>query len=94
MATELAFGDEILLLDGRVLEVFHSGTEESLRYHVSYLRINATPHGDGFKVRLGRASGENDIVGGRRWKMTAEQFAGFRAFIASAIAARDNGPDA
>ena len=92
MATEFAFGDEILLLDGRVLEVFHSGTEESLRYHVSYLRINATPHGDGFKVRLGRAYGDDDIVGGRRWKMNAEQFAGFRTFIADAIAARDAGP--
>jgi hypothetical protein len=40
----------------------------------------------------GRASGENDIIGGRRWKMTAEQFAEFREFIALAIAARDNGP--
>lgn len=66
MATEFAFGDEIMVLDGRVLEVFHSGTEESLRYHVSYLRIDATPNGAGFKVRLGRASGANDIAGGRQ----------------------------
>jgi len=94
MATEFALEDQIMVLDGRVLEIFHSGTEESLRYHVSYLRISATPHGDGFKVRLGRAYGENDITGGRRWKMTAEQFAGFRTFIADAIAARDNGPTA
>jgi hypothetical protein len=36
-----------------------------------------------------RAHGADDIVGGRRWKMTAEQFAGFQAFIAGAIAARD-----
>ena len=94
MATEFALDNEIMVLDGRVLEIFHSGTEESLRYHVSYLRISATPSGDGFKVRLGRASGEDDIVGGRRWKMTGEQFAGFRTFIADAIAARDNGPAA
>jgi hypothetical protein len=53
-----------------------------------------TAGSDGFKVRLGRAYGENDIAGGRRWKMTAEQFAGFRTFIADAIAARDNGPGA
>jgi hypothetical protein len=94
MATEFAFDDQILVLDGRVLEIFHSGTEESVRYHVAFLRISATPNGDGFKVRLGRAYGENDIAGGRRWKMTAEQFAGFRTFIADAIAARDNGPGA
>ena len=90
MATEFALADEIMVLDGRVLEIFHSGTEESLRYHVNHVRINATPHGDGFKVRLGRPSGADDIIGGRRWKMTSEQFAGFRAFIADAIAARDH----
>lgn len=92
MATEFAFDKEILVLDGRVLEIFHRDSDESQRYHVAFLRIVATPHDDGFKVRLGRAYGENDIMGGRRWKMTAEQFAGFRAFIADAIAARDNGP--
>ena len=92
MATEFAIDEQIMVLDGRVLEIFHSGTEESLRYHVAHLRINATPHGDGFKVRLGRAYGADDITGGRRWKMTAAQFAGFRAFIADAITARDNPP--
>jgi hypothetical protein len=35
------------------------------------------------------AFGDDDIMGGRRWKMNAEQFAGFRTFIADAIAARD-----
>ncbi|MGW4940251.1 hypothetical protein ACWEOZ_01485 [Actinoplanes sp. NPDC004185] len=35
---------------------------------------------------------DNDIMGGRRWKMTAEQFAGFRDFIAEPIAALDRGP--
>ena len=92
MATEFALDNEIMVLDGRVLEIFHSGTEESLRLHVAHLRISATPNGAGFKVRLGRAYGEDDIMGGRRWKMTAEQFAGFRAFIADAITARDRGP--
>ena len=74
----------------RVLEIFHSASDESARYHVAHLRVNATPHDDGFKVRLGRAYGENDIIGGRRWKMTAAQFTEFRAFIARAIAARDS----
>lgn len=92
MATEFAFDNQIMVLDGRVLEIFHRDTEESLRYHVSFLRIDGKPHGDGFKIRLGRAHGDNDIVGGRRWRMTAEQFAAFREFIAPAIAARDNGP--
>jgi hypothetical protein len=90
MATEFAFDDEILVLDGRVLEIFHRGVEESVRYHVAFLRITATPDGPGFRVRLGRAHGADDIVGGRRWKMTAERFAGFQAFIADAIAARDD----
>ncbi|MFI7547153.1 hypothetical protein [Actinoplanes sp. NPDC049599] len=94
MATEFALEQEIILLDGRVLEIFHSGTEESTRYHVSYLRINATPHRDGVKVRLGRAYGKDDITGGRRWTMSAEKFAEFQVFIADAITARDNGPAA
>ena len=94
MATEFAFDDWILVLDGRVLEIFNSGTETTTRYHVSHLRIDATPNGDDFKVRLGRAYQENDIAGGVRWKMNAERFAGFRAFIADAITARDNGPAA
>lgn len=89
MATEFALADEILMLDGRVLEIFHRGVEESVRYHVAFLRVTATPDGAGFRVRLGRAHGADDITGGRRWKMTAEQFAGFQTFIADAIAARD-----
>ena len=48
--------------------------------------------GADFKVRLGRAYGENDIMGGRTWTMTAEVFGGFREFIADAVTARDNGP--
>jgi hypothetical protein len=63
-----------------------------VRYHVAFLRISATPDGAGFRVRPGRAHGADDIVGGRRWKMTAQEFAGFQAFIADAIAARDGGP--
>jgi hypothetical protein len=77
MTAEFAFDKQIMVLDGRVLEIFHADTEESVRYHVAFLRIDGQPHGDGFKVRLGRASGANDIVGGRRWKMTAAQFAEF-----------------
>jgi hypothetical protein len=92
MATEFALEDQIMVLDGRVLEIFHRDTEVSERYHVAYLRIIATPNGDGFKVRLGRAYRENDIMGGRRWKMTAEQFARFSTFVAEVTAARDNGP--
>jgi hypothetical protein len=38
VATEFAFQDEIMVLDGRVLELFHSGTEQSIRYHVTFLR--------------------------------------------------------
>jgi hypothetical protein len=92
MATEFAFDDEIMVLDGRVLEIFHRMSDETQRFHVAFLRINATPSGDGYKVRLGRAYGKDDITGGRRWKMTADQFAEFRTFIADAITARDNPP--
>jgi hypothetical protein len=94
MAAEFAIGDDILVLNGRILEIFTRLLEDSKRYHVEFLRVNGEPHYDGFKVRLGAAYGEKDITGGRRWKMTAEQFAEFRAFIAPAIAARDNGPAA
>ncbi|MFI6159329.1 hypothetical protein ACIA59_05220 [Micromonospora haikouensis] len=94
MTTEFAFDNQIMVLDGRVLEIFHRDTEESLRYHVAFLRVSGQPHGDGFKVRLGRASGDDGIVGGCRWKMTATQFAEFREFVALAMAARDNGPQA
>lgn len=50
MAAEFAFDDQTMVLDGRVLEIFHRDTEESLRYHVAFL----LPLGAGvFKVRLG-----------------------------------------
>ena len=35
MATEFAFDDEILVLDGRVLEIFHRDVDESAHYHVA-----------------------------------------------------------
>jgi hypothetical protein len=75
--------------DGRTLEIFHRDVSGSSRFHVAFLGVHATPHGDGFKVRLGRRYGEDTIVDGIRLTMNQERFAEFQTFIALAIAARD-----
>jgi hypothetical protein len=88
MATEFALDDYILVLDGRVLEVFYRAASESRRYHVTFLGVDMKPHGNEFKVHFG-ARHRNDIINGSRLKMNQEQFARFDEFIALAIAARD-----
>jgi hypothetical protein len=89
MAAEFELGDHILVQDGRTLEIFTRSLSESLRYHVAFLGVNVKPRGDEFKVRLGVKYGDDQIVGGVRLSMNAEQFARFREFIALATAARD-----
>jgi hypothetical protein len=59
------------------------------RYHVAFLGVDARPHGDGFKVHLGTRHGDDQVNGGVKLKMSQEEFARFREFIALAIAARD-----
>ncbi|WP_405140505.1 hypothetical protein OG589_26455 [Sphaerisporangium sp. NBC_01403] len=88
MAAEFELGDYILVQDGRTLEVFHRTLSESMRYHVAFLGVDVQPRGDEFRVRLGAKNGD-DIINGVRLRMDSEQFAGFREFIALAIAARD-----
>ncbi|MEV0349457.1 hypothetical protein AB0H88_27100 [Nonomuraea sp. NPDC050680] len=89
MAAEFELGDYILVQDGRTLEIFHRGLSESMRYHVAFLGVDARPHGDGFKVHLGTRHGDDQVNGGVKLKMSQEEFARFREFIALAIAARD-----
>ncbi|WP_030921591.1 hypothetical protein [Streptosporangium amethystogenes] len=89
MAAEFQLGDYILVQDDRTLEIFHRGLAESSRYHVVFLGVDAQPHGDGFKVRVGTRQGDDQVTGGVRLKMNQEEFARFRDFIALAIAARD-----
>ncbi|MEV1250129.1 hypothetical protein ACIBO2_53970 [Nonomuraea sp. NPDC050022] len=55
---------------------------------MAFLGVDARPHGDGFKVHLGTGHGD-DVYGGVKLKMSQEEFARFREFIALAIAARD-----
>ncbi|MEU8150402.1 hypothetical protein [Nonomuraea sp. NPDC048901] len=89
MAAEFELGDYILVQDGRTLEIFHRGLSESMRYHVAFVGVDARPHGDGFKVHLGSRQGDDQVYGGVKLKMSQEEFARFREFIALAIAARD-----
>jgi hypothetical protein len=89
MATEFMFEEYILVQDGRTLEIFHRSMEESMRYHVAFVGVDVQPHGDDFKVRLGRRLADDQIIGGVRMKLSRQEFARFREFIASAITARD-----
>lgn len=89
MAAEFEHDDHILVQDGKTLEIFHRDVAGSSRFHVAFLGVHATPHRDGFKVRVGRRHGEDAIVDGVRLTMSQERFAEFQRFIALAIAARD-----
>ncbi|MET8141521.1 hypothetical protein ABZU32_14535 [Sphaerisporangium sp. NPDC005288] len=89
MAAEFELGDHILVLDGRVLEIFRRDASESMRYHVAFVGVDAQPKGEGFKVRLGARRHDDTILGGLSLKMDREQFQRFSAFMALAIAARD-----
>ncbi|HST80272.1 MAG TPA: hypothetical protein VLL08_00885 [Kineosporiaceae bacterium] len=90
MAQEFITGDYILVLDGRTLEVFQRTAADSQRFHVNFLRVNGKEGGKGYKVRVGVAYREDDILGGIRLDLTSTEFGQFREFISQAIAARDN----
>jgi hypothetical protein len=91
MAEEFAHGDYILLLEGRTLEVFRRTSSESMRYHVDFVRVNGKARGDGFRIRLGAAIGEDDVTGGIHLDLSQAEYGRFSEFIAMAIVARDNG---
>ncbi|MEV6867524.1 hypothetical protein AB0M44_41845 [Streptosporangium subroseum] len=90
MAAEFELGDYILVQDGRTLEIFHRTLSESTRYHVAFLGVDVKPRGDEFKVQLGARNGKDQVIGGVKLSMNAEEFGRFREFIALAIAARDH----
>lgn len=88
MAAEFVLGDYILVLDGRTVEIFRRGLSESMRFHVAFFAVEVKPRGDEYKVRAGAAKGDQ-ILGGARLSMNAEEFARFREFTDLAIAARE-----
>lgn len=88
MAIEFRHGDYIFLLEGRVLDIFHRGLSDPMRYHVSFMGVHVKPRGDTFKVTVGALLGE-DVTGGARLTMAAPEFERFRQFIALAVQARD-----
>ena len=78
------------LLDGRVFEAFHVGTDTNQRYHVDHLSIESKPTDDGLKIRFGhRVSGT--ILGGGRLNIPSAQMLQFQEFVDAAIAARTPG---
>jgi hypothetical protein len=92
MATEFLHDDHILVLDGRVLEIFRRHNQESIRFHVAFLGIYVKPKGDKFKVQVGSGYGEQ-VLGGSWLTLDAAEFERFKAFVALATAARDSAPN-
>jgi hypothetical protein len=98
MAEEFISGDYILVLDGRILEIFRPRATESQRFHVNFLRIDAKESGKGYRVRVG-ATADKDapansilgILGGVTLDLSTKEFGQFREFISAAITARDGG---
>ncbi|GAA2340778.1 hypothetical protein [Dactylosporangium salmoneum] len=92
MATEFIHEAYILVLDGRILEIFHRGNEDSRRVHVAFLGVSVKPKGDRFKVQVGPAYGDQ-VMSGAWLTMDAVEYERFRSFVALAIAARDSAPN-
>lgn len=92
MATEFLHDDHILVLDGRVLEIFHRGVTESRRYHVAFMGVSVKPKGDRYQVRVGPVVGD-DLFGGVGLSMDGPAFQRFQEFIGLARAARDTAPN-
>lgn len=89
MAAEFVFDDYILVLDGRVVEIFNRNVMESKRLHVAFMGIEVNLKGDAHHVRLGLRRKHDMIVGGERLKMSADDFTRFQEWAALCIAARD-----
>ncbi|CAN5610718.1 hypothetical protein BH10ACT2_BH10ACT2_08490 [soil metagenome] len=75
------------LLDGRVFETFHEGTDTNQRYHVDYLAIETKPTDAGMKVRFGYLV-SGSLAGGGRITVPTAQLVEFQAFVDAAVAAR------
>nr|BFE60184.1 hypothetical protein GCM10020063_047100 [Dactylosporangium thailandense] len=88
MAAEFHHDGYIFVLDGRVMDVFHQGTPDAMRFHVAFMGVDVKPKGDGYKVRVG-AVVRGQVYGGVSLTMDAATFERFRAFVALATAARD-----
>ena len=87
MQLQFRCGKWTLLLDGRVFETFHEGTDVNLRYHVDHLAIETKPTSDGQRIRFGfRVSGM--IQGGGKLDVPTERMPEFQTFVDAAAAAR------
>ena len=87
MQLQFRCGKWTLLLDGRVFETFHEGTDTNQRYHVDYLSIETKPTDGGMKVRFGYLV-SGSLMGGGKLTIPSGQLAEFQAFVDAAIAAR------
>ncbi|GAB3873431.1 hypothetical protein ACFPIJ_01080 [Dactylosporangium cerinum] len=92
MAIEFVHDEYILVLDGRVLEIFRRHGQDTQRYHVAFLGVYVKPKGDRFKVQVGLSYGEQ-VLGGTTLTLDQVQFARFQEFIGYATAARDSAPN-
>ena len=50
MPLELTLGQEVVVLDGSVVELFHEGVQDTIRIHVRFLSVHAKPKDDGRTV--------------------------------------------
>lgn len=86
---EVIAGDHVLLLDGRVLELFHP-TGLSYRFHVNHVAVAATPARDGgLKLRVGIDPGNGVIVQGATVEVPTGKVAAVMALFDEAKARRD-----
>jgi len=83
-------GKWTLLLDGRVVEVFHEGTDVAQRYHVDHLAIGTSPDGLGLKVKWGIGV-RGMIMNGGKATLPPEDVPAFNDFVARAITNRTPG---
>lgn len=91
---ECPVGDDYLLvLDGRVVELFHLRRGDqgaSRRWHVSTLGIDAGVRGSSIIMRIGDRKENGDLrAGSLMIEVPAEEMDRLAAFIESAIATRD-----
>lgn len=80
--------DQILVLDGRAVELFWRGGGTT-RWHVDHVGVDGRPRPDGaLDVRIGERHGD-DIRGGARLEVPPETVDAFLAFFEKAKDARD-----
>jgi len=87
MDFELLLGDELLVLDGAVLEYFHRGVHESTRIHLRFLSVHAKGPDRHGRMQCHFAPGE-DAINGFKVKIPPDRDAEARAFLEAVAAAK------